>query len=585
MRFLIFLLFISFTAFGQDRKAQLRKKTLDVLSIPEISDLRSIGEPGLQPSSYGGLTTAIPGLDSGNVAIHSLNGNTNNTGTSGASLFTAGDVFFTGLGFFGRKNVARVEWTGSAGGGLWSNHPHYQVGSSNDYTVGFWVKIRRSNLTNDIFGAWDGVGNGGNNRSILLQYLGDGTDYFQLSTSPDGAATVSDELDRNYRINRDKWFHVAMSNQASSDIVTIYINGEPIFSELKLHRDQAPITLTLGGQNGSGGGGRCVCDFQDYFFSNQVLSKEEVGTIVGNRYTNHSQISMGHKLTSDSYDGNLNEYSFYNLDSLNDNSSNSRNLTAEGGIVVGNSVGVDGIANSATEYDGVDDALSSTDGFFNFTRSFTLAAWFKMRDWRSPDDRVTFFSLNNEISGTDRSYILRSEADSREIDLFVYDNGATAGIINYADFARQEFDNGSWHHITWVVDHGVGRVYFDGELRIEAIHASFGDIYVGSNTFSLGRNRETNPVNNDYFKGWVDEFFASSRALTHREIEVLASAKINHNLNIPPEDQGWGVVWQDEESEVFTNPVYDWVTKMTANNIYVDFSKLDPGSKVKIRMR
>lgn len=119
-------------------------------------------------------------------------------------------------------------------------------------------------------------------------------------------------------------------------------------------------------------------------------------------------------------------------------------------------------------------------------------------------DRVPLFVLGTNLKG---------ESDSLNVlvrglnENFTIDN-LTAEAIVYDD---------EWHHITWIDENGIAKLFIDGKLDVTSYD------YERKNTrlnyLSFGALLRTPPVY--FFKGAIDDAAIWRRALTRKEIQAV----------------------------------------------------------------
>jgi autotransporter-associated beta strand protein len=136
-------------------------------------------------------------------------------------------------------------------------------------------------------------------------------------------------------------------------------------------------------------------------------------------------------------------------------------------------------------------------------------------------------------------------------------------ISQYDDYppfeAGQNLNDGTWHHVSMVVDQASGRLYLDGTLADtqawrgtpSAATASW-PMYFGYYPNSLAGNPGVNP----YFSGSIDDVRIYSRALTGQEVQLLYASESVPNQ--APTDIGLSTLSIAENAE--TNAVVGTLT-------------------------
>ncbi|MBN1699748.1 MAG: right-handed parallel beta-helix repeat-containing protein [Spirochaetales bacterium] len=91
------------------------------------------------------------------------------------------------------------------------------------------------------------------------------------------------------------------------------------------------------------------------------------------------------------------------------------------------------------------------------------------------------------------------------------------------------FGLNTWHHIALTADGSVLRVFYDGVMQDPSAPTPCSTYGSSSSTFNIGGGGIFDPAGN-YFKGWIDDVYLYSCALSADEIRILAKK----NDNIPP---------------------------------------------------
>jgi len=182
---------------------------------------------------------------------------------------------------------------------------------------------------------------------------------------------------------------------------------------------------------------------------------------------------------------------------------------------------VDGARGKALEFDGVDDYVevprtAQMDAFGE--ADFSMSLWLKTDGPGTPTSGNRIISkrsgtgngIQNEIlvsSSTGHLFINPADAEN--------DNSVAEGSYNI-------FDN-KYHHIVYLREGNIFRLYLDGSLHIEdnkpeiGSLASIGTLKIGRDDFDGGR---------DYFNGIIDEVRISNIARTPEEIRRVYQAGI-----------------------------------------------------------
>ncbi len=183
-----------------------------------------------------------------------------------------------------------------------------------------------------------------------------------------------------------------------------------------------------------------------------------------------------------------------------------------------------GARNGALAFDGRDDYVAIANVYYGRTANteVTVAAWVKTTN---ENDQVIF--------AYDRSEYWRLEINGAAAEAGQVGWGV-ATDVGVADLAsRTRIDDGQWHHVAAIFDHGGLMLYIDG--RVDAttrMGNTFGSGIPRFGFLGVGSEAETfdgtkGPEN--YFQGALDEVYLYTRALTPAEIAQLASQGGNND--------------------------------------------------------
>jgi hypothetical protein len=180
---------------------------------------------------------------------------------------------------------------------------------------------------------------------------------------------------------------------------------------------------------------------------------------------------------------------------------------------------VPGLRGNAVTLDGVEEILTrqNTNGFglpVSSYRAYTVALWVNGNGVGQLDRRI--FS---EGSTTNSSPLLNLGTDNTgataSLDVFIRNNdGGTP--LNHLKSTAPVLD-GVWHHLAWVDNDGVARLYIDGVQ--DATDFSYGRGLLTPNTLSLGGI--TRATNSHWFTGTIDDVALWRRGLTAEEVQYV----------------------------------------------------------------
>ena len=173
---------------------------------------------------------------------------------------------------------------------------------------------------------------------------------------------------------------------------------------------------------------------------------------------------------------------------------------------------IDGINGKAANFDGVDDyvrlesiGLNNAGLFGENPMSFSL--WFKtskqIDSWQylisnKKDYNSNFLRVGFDVSGHLRLY---TEEDNGRNRAFVTNN---------------DYDDSEWHHVVFVRDGSVGKIYVDGGKEIKTGLTKSGDLG-GLEDWFIGQDGN----GNGDFKGSIDELRIYNYALSENKIKKL----------------------------------------------------------------
>lgn len=165
-----------------------------------------------------------------------------------------------------------------------------------------------------------------------------------------------------------------------------------------------------------------------------------------------------------------------------------------------------GNADSAYEFDGVDD-LINTQSIFNYSnRSLSL--------WINPYD-INGFNTTAKVAITqDSDYLssgtLRVEFNNSGMKLWA---GGVSGTYPTTDVAENE-----WIHLLLVRQDTVVKYYINAEMMYTSVADSLGSTHNPNPIFIIGSGRS---LNDQFFRGKIDEIRIYDRVLNKNEINSL----------------------------------------------------------------
>lgn len=525
---------------------------------PPLGDIaRSVGTVGAVANSQGALAAADFTTPT-NSHWWSLDTNSNDATTGTAiNLTQNGSPAFNGVGFFNRE--ALIDFDG-VDNYLSSANAAFNV-TTGSFTVGGWLK--NSNAATYLFSKWNDT----TNRQYLFYTDTNNSANFLLSTNGSAISTNLGYVNPNVAVV-GQWMHYVAVFDNPNNLAKIYINGQLAASATEtgdLFSSNATFAINAY-QNGGAFSLMRQAQVQDVFFTSDVLTDAQINAIYSHRFTNTAQVAAGHVLAASSFPFTTqtsNKVTFWNLSDVLDGSGNGNTLTNNGSTPF---TGLDifGVAQIA-KLNGSSQYLSSAAANFNpGNTSFSYGGWFAADNWLG----------NGQLIGnTGGTHVWRLYYDASGILPYYGTNATTVGYISTANLVH-----GSWHHLAVSFDAGAARweTYLDGAL----VQSYSGGNTAAGSTFCIGSHSGS-----QFYKGRVQSAFFVNSALTQADIRKLYSAKITHSKNIAAQNQNWFSSWLREDSKLALPLENGWMVDMNANNLYVDFSDLNPGDYVTIKAK
>lgn len=506
---------------------------------------QSAGEAGIIDNTRGSLTESFfP--DSTDLQFWSLNGDTNgDAAASPINLTQNGSPVFDISGIFG-GNILR---TTGATSGAYSDNVFFQVDpATDDFSMAMWVG---GGIYNDASSTYTlgGIGDPGGSAMFQLEVQG------ALARIADNAGlTFSTSA-----LTTGERYHFAYTYDASASTKYFYLNGELVASHVGALTNVANERFTIG-VGRSLTGGKANSDFQELFFKKTLLTDAEIKSLFSRRYDG-KQVALGHVLTDDSFPAYTTDISYYNLTSLSDDSTNSRNLTNNNSVTFAGTdiFGVSGIA----EFNGTN-SLDSASTFFTdgLNGRWVIGGLYRANDWRDAGTLISIWDGSPNRGP-------RIETFSGNILFSASETGSDAVSISIP--VPIDFYNGSRHHLALAYDGRYLIAYIDGKRVGSTPFAGQASITA---TFSIG-SRYVSGTPGGYFTGGVAQaaFFAS-KGLNDAEIARLASARIDHNKSVPVADQTWTGTFYNELNDIAGEFDQDWIAHKTQNSIFLDLGLL-----------
>ena len=193
---------------------------------------------------------------------------------------------------------------------------------------------------------------------------------------------------------------------------------------------------------------------------------------------------------------------------MTDLSFNGKNGTAVGGMTVGTAASHSGVANGATNFDGVDDYVDFGDkAVFDFTTAFTIALWLNIPS-DTPDSYRGILAKYNASTG--------------------YDLGLANGLLNLSVRGSSQISTGNsgttvrgrgYTHVVFTVTNSAIWRYIDGTADVAPNPATGTWTSVAASGYSLQIGHRNG--GSTYLPAGISDVRIYNRALSQTEITSL----------------------------------------------------------------
>lgn len=292
-------------------------------------------------------------------------------------------------------------------------------------------------------------------------------------------------------------------------------------------------------------------------YSLPFTSISTVGTV--------GQIRAGHVLATSSFPSSFTStYSFYNLSSVFDGTTNARNLTNNGSVLF---TGSDILGSaSCASLNGSSQWLSSSSSFFNTgDNDFTCGGWFKPFSYTS--GLQTLFGQWSAIGNL--SFMVRLTA-AGQIEVYGSTDGTTTVFTTLDPLVTS-----GWMHVALRYTAAADTLeVFVNNTNIGSLSVTLAT--VATPNFSIGRG-----AGNNYFAGTVDEFFFATPLLSDNALTKMYSYKLTHNRMLSASSQRW-YFWGSYDSQ--TRQIADPVIDIDTNEVWWDLSAENSLNQVAVKL-
>ncbi len=210
----------------------------------------------------------------------------------------------------------------------------------------------------------------------------------------------------------------------------------------------------------------------------------------------------------------------------NDESGNFNDGTIHGSSLIADRFGV---ADSAYDFDGVDDFISVVDNdMIELPNVKTLFVWFKFKK-KDGDPNRTIISRYQSDNFTQNGYIIISDQladNNKDLWMLVKDSWGNGSAPPKAEFTTEE-----WQSVCLVVENNSVKGYLNGQyLGTGQEIASLPDSLENQNSLLIGAGSAPGVPQYNFFCGSIDDIRIYNRPLLESEIEEL------HNQGSGSED-------------------------------------------------
>jgi len=222
----------------------------------------------------------------------------------------------------------------------------------------------------------------------------------------------------------------------------------------------------------------------------------------------------------------------------NDESGNGNNGTVNGATLTSDR---NGNSNSAYSFDGVDDYIGNTSNGFPFANTNrTINCW---------------ILNNNNFSGWSHTILSYGTASQGNAVMPAIGNNNVLTVQGWSD----DFSSGvqsinyNWHMMTFSLDNGIGKIYYDGVLIATQTISQWNTI---QSVFLIGVRID---IQNSFYFGNIDDIGIWNRALTQQEITALYNG-CQLSVNTQPANQTINInnTAQFVVGSSDTNATYQW---------------------------
>ena len=167
-----------------------------------------------------------------------------------------------------------------------------------------------------------------------------------------------------------------------------------------------------------------------------------------------------------------------------------------------------GNANSAYNFDGVDDVISTANLATNQTDNWTMTAWVKPSSISQNNGTIVVNGFDNGVTGSGYGMVMGDATHAANGNLF---KGLLAGVV-FINSGFTFITNNSWYHTAIVREAGITKLYFNGVLS--------GITTATIPTLSSGSLRIGSATGIRFWNGAIDEVKIYNTALTVAQVQA-----------------------------------------------------------------
>lgn len=373
------------------------------------------------------------------------------------------------------------------------------------HTIAAWVKTDVTNTSQSIFVSGSAACCGMEAQLRIEYNVGGGTYQFQFSHTDQSSALISD-LPTD--VQTGTWYHV-VGTWDGAGVRKLYVDGALSASDTGL----ASMTSEYNNEARIG-------------YNHSITSEYFNGMIdevrIYNRELAGEEISNLYQVTAPTgTDTSLKGYWSFNGQDISGTTAYDRSGTGNDGTLTNGPAVKWGKLGQALQFDGTDDYVSYANNIAFDSNDFSIASWFRLNgDAGGASGEGTIFSQRVDTLGDANptvNMMIRNDDDLLRAQI----RDSVGALVEVA--APTALVSGQWYHGVIVKTSTALTVYLDGVSGGSTTHSLSGDFDTGAVHRFIGKHRyEGGDVG--FFNGVIDEVRVYSRALSASEIKTLYSS-------------------------------------------------------------